>query len=677
MAEDLAPAGAELVAIVSCDILGHSTTDGAEQLRRVAAINEIVSAGIRAIPPERVVWSSGGDGGHIVLRGSHAEWQANAIRLAWELQAWARAEHVKLRITGHVGHVWSIWGADGRVQVVGPGINFAGWLLRQFHHEAVVVSGAFRREIDPAQLELDVRFHDERLFIDRHDKPQLLSLMTLGGLESAWVEERDDHTELDRRVEQAKRDRNSAEPHTGWDVVYFAKRIWQVTSNDRHVTKALASIVRTLKSTTENRQSFLASMVLSELKEFVRIGQLIERKKGEIICRYGDPGESMFVIMRGEVGVYNIENQGFGGRAAPRHRHGPGDVVGELASVLNRDRTADLVAMKDVALLAFNYDEVKKSLPATATTEFDRFVVERVLEHVTQVASYLAGANRAGPLSTATKDDQEHPGLETAWSGAVQVLSDHSQLITVDDGPSDLRFDHVAPATGDRRGLYILVSGSVRSPLSAEPDLHGAQCPALFIDLPNLTTKQLSYRRTKGPIKVLRIDAAGIDDLEAAQQERLEQSLEGAAGAVPDQYEYHAYLCHSSLDKELVRQLRDRLETHGIRCWFDEADMPVGSPARDRMERGLRSSRYLLVCASAHLPSARWANTEIDAVMRYDVADPTKPKILVLKLDDDSEEDSIPLLLHGKKWLEYRRPGDFERLVEFLKNPAAMQSGFP
>jgi len=231
-------------------------------------------------------------------------------------------------------------------------------------------------------------------------------------------------------------------------------------------------------------------------------------------------------------------------------------------------------------------------------------------------------------------------------------------------------------ATGDRRGLYILVSGIVQSPSSAKPDLHGAQCPALFIDLPNLLTrKELSYRRTKEPIKVLRIDAAGIDELELAQRERLQQSLEDAAGAVPEQYEYHAYLCHAGPDKELIREIRDRLETHGIRCWFDEVDMPFGSSARARMERGLLSSRYLLVCASAHLPSARWANQEIDAVLDYDVEDPEKPKIHVLKLNDDSVEDSIPPLLRGKRRFEYRRPDDFDQLVSVLKAPATPAPG--
>jgi hypothetical protein len=46
------------------------------------------------------------------------------------------------------------------------------------------------------------------------------------------------------------------------------------------------------------------------------------------------------------------------------------------------------------------------------------------------------------------------------------------------------------------------------------------------------------------------------------------------------------------------------------------------------MEEGLLSSRYLLVCASSNLPSAPWANQEIDAVLQLDVENQTEPKVL-------------------------------------------------
>jgi hypothetical protein len=138
----------------------------------------------------------------------------------------------------------------------------------------------------------------------------------------------------------------------------------------------------------------------------------------------------------------------------------------------------------------------------------------------------------------------------------------------------------------------------------------------------------------------------------------------------PNKYEYQVYLCHSSQDKDIVRHIRDQLEQNDIRCWFDENHMPAGHSARRKMEEGLTNSRYLLVCASANLPAALWANQEIDAVLHLDVESRAEPKVLVLKLNEDSAEKSIPPLLRGKRWLEYQRPGDFDQLVELLKRPS-------
>jgi hypothetical protein len=143
--------------------------------------------------------------------------------------------------------------------------------------------------------------------------------------------------------------------------------------------------------------------------------------------------------------------------------------------------------------------------------------------------------------------------------------------------------------------------------------------------------------------------------------------VEDVLNTRPNEYEYQVYLCHASQDKEIVRRIHDRLAQNDIRCWFDENEMLAGHSARRRMEQGLLSSRYLLVCASSHLPSASWANQEIDAVLHLDVENQAEPKVLVIKLNEDSVETSVPPLLRGKKWLEYQRPGDFEHLVALLK----------
>jgi hypothetical protein len=66
----------------------------------------------------------------------------------------------------------------------------------------------------------------------------------------------------------------------------------------------------------------------------------------------------------------------------------------------------------------------------------------------------------------------------------------------------------------------------VTSPGTPDTTLHGAQCPALWIDLPNLLTRPTKTYRTSEPVKILRIGTTGIVQLEREQRLRLLQALE-------------------------------------------------------------------------------------------------------------------------------------------------------
>jgi hypothetical protein len=658
----------EEVGVVSCDILGHSAANGADQVRRVAAINDIVARAIRRREPGRVVWSSGGDGGHVVFFGD--DWQADAILLMEELCAWARGEPIMLRVTGHVGVVTTLVGADERTQAVGPGINLAGWLLRQATGDGVVVSDTFRRGVASVAIASEIFFHDERLSVDRNSTRQLLYLMSFGDVVSEWAEaEQDDYASLKKCLKEKK----------GWDALYYAKRISQINAKDQDVTDALERTPRLLKSGTVANRSFLELLRADELTEMLKLGHLVERRPGEVICRVGEPGESMFVILRGEVGVYNLEGKGFGGTAEPKHVQRAGEVVGELATVLKRTRTADLVAMTDVALLSFISEELKDKLsdPDTdpgreAARQYDLFALDRVLQHTIQVAPYLLGPSRRGPLSIAPAHSSSRVSEREAWEATMRKLLPHAELVTVDSEGFTLEIDQVVREVSredPELGLFILVSGSVRSPAPASAKLSDDQCPLLWVNVPKLFVKQPSiYGRVAEPIMVLWIGASGIDQLTLEQRAELHRALKSAVGEVPPQYEYDVYLCHSSKDKVVVREVKDRLwSEYGIRSWYDNAELRPGDSTRRTIEKGLMTSRFLLLCASANLNASQWANREIDSILHLDVKRQGDPKVLVLKLyEHESNDEAIPPIFRGTKRQHFRRDGDFERLAEYI-----------
>ncbi len=659
------------VAVVSCDILGHSAANGADQVRRVAAINAIVASTIGRRAPDRIIWSSGGDGGHVIFFGE--DWQLDAVKLMRRLYRWARAEGTVLRVTGHVGDVTTLPGADGRTQAVGPGINFAGWLIRVAPGTGIVVSDAFRRGVRSSPMAADVTFHGERLQVDRSSAPQLLHLMSMAGVSSEWA----DPEPADYGSLSASLDAGNA-----WEALYYAKRISQINPTDPDIDRALKRVSLILDSGSTGSGSFLESLRSGELTEMLKLGHLVERAPGEVICRVDEPGDSLFVILHGDVGVYNLEGKGFGGSAEPKHTLHAGQVVGELATALKRHRTADLVALTNVALLSFIAEEVSEKLKSVdtpagweAALQWELFLRSRALEHTVQVAPYLLGPSRKGPLSLADARRRSRAGTGAAWELTVRELVKHAELVTVDGGEAglelELELEHVTrkvSRANAKEGLFILVSGRVRS--SSGAVLSETQCPLLWVNLPKLFSEEpQTYTRVKEPVMVMWIGVSGIGQLSPEQRAELRSSLRNTVGGVPSEYEYDVYLCHASDDKAVVVEIKDRLwRDYGIRSWYDDIELKPGDLTRRTIEKGLRASRFLLLCASANLKASAWANREIDSVLHLDVKrrDGT-PKVLVLKLyENESNDEAIPSILRGIKRQHLERAGDFDRLAEYI-----------
>lgn len=112
------------------------------------------------------------------------------------------------------------------------------------------------------------------------------------------------------------------------------------------------------------------------------------------------------------------------------------------------------------------------------------------------------------------------------------------------------------------------------------------------------------------------------------------------------------FVCHASEDKEsVVRPLVYALESAGISCWYDEAEILWGDSLTGRVNEGLRMSKFILVVLSADSVEKNWPRMELEAVLNIE-ASSGEVRVLPLLVGNKATQDGIvahlPLLNHKK-----------------------------
>jgi CRP-like cAMP-binding protein len=104
-----------------------------------------------------------------------------------------------------------------------------------------------------------------------------------------------------------------------------------------------------------------------ELHRVLALSDQVEAPAGTVLVDQGDPGTDCFVIVEGQASVYV--------RGEHVATSGPGSMVGEMALIDHRPRTATVVADTDVKLLRFRtkafktlLDEMPKASERVMTT---------------------------------------------------------------------------------------------------------------------------------------------------------------------------------------------------------------------------------------------------------------------------------------------------------------------
>jgi predicted RND superfamily exporter protein len=107
-------------------------------------------------------------------------------------------------------------------------------------------------------------------------------------------------------------------------------------------------------------------MTKGEIKRFALMGHIEDQKSGELIIRQGDAGNSMLILLKGELTILVDNAQGVSKKVATV---APGEIIGEMSLLSNDARSASVQVQSDAQLLRIDaqvLDKVDRSYPRLA-----------------------------------------------------------------------------------------------------------------------------------------------------------------------------------------------------------------------------------------------------------------------------------------------------------------------
>jgi serine/threonine protein kinase len=352
-----------------------------------------------------------------------------------------------------------------------------------------------------------------------------------------------------------------------WEVVYYAKRLLQVNPHDTSAYNALSELAadpRDLVCFDESRKqyvlnAFTRSMDTRTLIDFVLESGLVERDDGDLICRYNDPSDNMFLILRGEVGVFKPHAEsseaGVSQRGGPDFKFGPGHTVGELAFALKRSRTATMRALGRASLLAFSFTRLKqlaeRGVMGTAlSNSVDSYLKGRVLKYLFDAAKYLCCTSGQ---------------VVDLW----QLVNHHTDVLTINHQQHQVLEAASCARFADRGGLVVLVSGQLRAHHVDGKLLRDDDLPILFAHFDNRLAYVYPRYEIDRPVTVVHLHQAAFEDLDHVAEGYLHGVVAATRYACAAQCHYDVFLSYTNRDQELASQWKLRLEASGLRVYMD------------------------------------------------------------------------------------------------------------
>jgi len=126
---------------------------------------------------------------------------------------------------------------------------------------------------------------------------------------------------------------------------------------------------------------------------------------------------------------------------------------------------------------------------------------------------------------------------------------------------------------------------------------------------------------------------------------------------------YHGiFLSHTSADKPFVRDLKSRLDSHGVKeVWLDEAEIMIGDSLTKKIEEGLKKTKYIGVVLSPRSIKSPWVERELEIAINREIA---TGELAVLPLL--YEKCELPAFLVGKMYADFTSTSTYDDSVAKL-----------
>ncbi|MDX2156168.1 MAG: Crp/Fnr family transcriptional regulator [Hyphomicrobiaceae bacterium] len=157
--------------------------------------------------------------------------------------------------------------------------------------------------------------------------------------------------------------------------------------------------------------TFLGALPDDVLDELLGRAHVSAFDKGEVVCERGDPGDSLMVVVSGRLKISNITVDA---REVAHTFLGPGEVIGEIAALDGRGRTATATALEPTRLLVV----YRRDLLPTLTSH-----PAALLEIVEVLCDKLR-------LATSVVEDSLHDMPRRAAKGLLRMAERHGRKTT-------------------------------------------------------------------------------------------------------------------------------------------------------------------------------------------------------------------------------------------------------